>query len=340
MNPFTRRSFLKSAGAAAAIPAAVEAVYGQAAQAGQARGGQAGAPDLKIENDVVFGKGGDIDLQLDIYNPPAGSTKRMAVIHLHGGGFTGGSRKGVASSSIAFARMGYVSIASQYRLTGQGLWPAQIEDTKAAIRWVRANAGRLNIDPARIAIAGYSAGGLMALFAAGTQDKAEFDGKGGNAGVGTKLAAAVGFYPATAANAALMPAGSDQAARDAASATNKIGAGFAPTILLHGVADTTIPLESSLRFFEALRKANVPAELHLFDGVPHAFETNNPEFALASAQMADLFFDHHVINPRTFPPFGVGRGGGGANTGAGRGAGTGGGARGPGGGGAGQRGGA
>ena len=69
----------------------------------------------------------------------------------------------MASSSRAFAGLGYVSIASQYRLTGQGRWPAQIEDVKAAIRWTRANAARLNIDADKIAIAGYSAGGLMAL---------------------------------------------------------------------------------------------------------------------------------------------------------------------------------
>ena len=83
--------------------------------------------------------------------------------------------------------LGYVSIASQYRLTGQGRWPAQIEDVKAAIRWTRANATRLNIDADKIAAAGYSAGGLMALFAAATQDRKEFDGNGGNAGVSTKV---------------------------------------------------------------------------------------------------------------------------------------------------------
>src|SRR5436190_20431861 len=107
----------------------------------------------------------------------------MAIIHIHGGRFTQGSKAGLASSSRAFAGLGYVSIASQYRLAGQGKWPAQIEDVKAAIRWTRANAAKLGIDADKIAIAGYSAGGLMALVAAGTGDKAEFEGSGGNAGV-------------------------------------------------------------------------------------------------------------------------------------------------------------
>src|SRR4030095_3011997 len=174
MSEMTRRLFFQAAGIAAVAPA-----FGSVAAA-QAQ--QTDTSDIKVESDVVYGKGGDMDLRLDIYRPLAGAPeKRMAVIHLHGGGFTQGSKTGVASSSRAFARQGYVSIASQYRLTGQGRWPAQIEDTKAAIRWTRANASMLNIDTARIAVAGYSAGGLMALFAAGTSDMKEFDGNGGNA---------------------------------------------------------------------------------------------------------------------------------------------------------------
>jgi len=226
---------------------------GAAAQGQQTQ--QTDASDIKVESDVVYGKGGDLDLRLDIYRPLTGTEKRMAVIHIHGGGFTQGSKTGVASSSRAFARQGYVSIASQYRLTGQGRWPAQIEDVKAAIRWTRANASMLNIDPARVAVAGYSAGGLMALFAAGTSDQKEFEGNGGNAGVSSKVAACVGFYPAVSANRNLLPDGADQAAIDAAGAASRISPNFAPTIFLHGLADTTIPPQSSVNFFEKLRAA-------------------------------------------------------------------------------------
>ena len=223
-----------------------------------------------------------MDLQLDVYHPPAGTEKKMAVIHIHGGGFTQGSKNGVAGSSRAFAGIGYVSIASQYRLAGQGKWPAQIEDVKAAIRWTRANASRLNIDADKIAIAGYSAGGLMALVAA-----------------------------ATGATPSLFPDGTPRATIDAASAANTISPAFAPTIFLHGLADTTIRPESSLDFFQKLRAAGVKVDLHLFQGAPHAFETNNPDAALASAQVSSLFFDRLILNPKEYPPFGGGRGGGG-----------------------------
>jgi acetyl esterase/lipase len=296
----TRRSFFRTAGIAAAAP-----VFGSIAAEAQ----QTTPANLKIENDVVYGKGGDMDLHLDIYHPPAGTEKRMATIHIHGGGFTQGSKAGVASSSRAFANLGYVSIASQYRLAGQSKWPAQIEDVKAAIRWTRANASRLNIDADKIAVAGYSAGGLMALFAAGTSDRKEFEGKGGNEGVSSKVAACVSFYAATNATPNLLPEGSDRAAMEAASPASYISSTFAPTIFLHGLADTTIRPESSVAFFEKLRAAGVRVDLHMFQGAPHAFEVNNADAAAVSAQLANLFFDRLIVNPKEYPPFGGGRGG-------------------------------
>jgi acetyl esterase/lipase len=308
----TRRGFFQSAGVAAAVP--VFATIGA--------GAPQSAPVLKVDSDIVYGKGGDMDLHLDIYHPPAGTEKKMAVIHIHGGGFTGGSKTGVASSSRAFAGLGYVSIASQYRLAAQGKWPAQIEDVKAAIRWTRANASQLGIDADKIAIAGYSAGGLMALFAAGTNDRKEFEGSGGNAGVSSKVAACCSFYAATGATQNIMPDGSDRAALQAASAASVISPSFAPTIFFHGLGDVTIRPDSTLDFFSKLRAAGVKVDLHLFQGAPHAYETNNPDAALVSAQLANLFFDRLILNPKEYPPFGAG-GRGGAGGGA-RGAGAGG----------------
>src|SRR5215471_13664941 len=195
MEEMTRRSFFQSAAVAAAAPVLTASPAAQTPQTGE----------IKIENDIVYGKGGDMDLHLDIYHPPAGAEKRMATIHIHGGGFTQGSKAGVASSSRAFASLGYVSIASQYRLAGQAKWPAQIEDVKGAIRWTRANAAKLGIDADKIAVAGYSAGGLMALVAAGTNDATKFEGSGGNPGVSSKVSACIAFYAASFANASLFP---------------------------------------------------------------------------------------------------------------------------------------
>src|ERR1700686_2455640 len=155
--PIVRRTFLGMSGAAAL---GLEATA-QTSHTSNASG-------VKVEKDVVFGRGGDTDLHCDIYRPPAGTEKRMALIHLHGGGFRGGSKADLPDKVAPITALGYVSIGAQYRLSGVAKWPAQIADVKAAIRWTRANAGSLGIDPKRIAVVGYSAGGHLALSAAGT----------------------------------------------------------------------------------------------------------------------------------------------------------------------------
>ena len=165
-------------------------------------------------------------------------------------------------------------------------------------------------------------GGHLALFAAGTCDRPEFEGKNGTPGASTKLAACCAYYPATevrprpdgAANV-LMPAGADEAAHRAASPLTYVAKGFPPTVVFHGTADVTIPIESSERLFKQFREAQIPSEFHAFEGVPHAFDSN-PEFAKTAAELSNFFIDRKVLHPRTYPPFG---GGGGARGGRGRG---------------------
>jgi acetyl esterase/lipase len=273
---------------------------------------------VRVEKDVVFGKGGSTDLRLDIYRPPAGTEKRMATIHIHGGGFTGGSKETLSERVPPYASRGYVGLAVQYRLAGDAKWPAQIEDVKAAIRWARANAKTLGVDPEKIGVVGHSAGGHLALFAAGTANRPEFEGQGGTAGAGTQVVICCAYYPATTVQPRadgtannLLPPGSDAAAHRAASPVTYIAAGFPPTVIFHGTADTTIPLESSERLFKQLRDVNVPAEFHAIEGVPHVFDSNK-EFAEAAAALADLFIDRHVIKPRQWA---APAGGGGAGRG-------------------------
>jgi acetyl esterase/lipase len=300
MEEITRRSFFGTALAGGAVP-----ILGAAMAQNQtlAQGG------VTVEKDVVFGKGGDMDLKLDIYKPPAGTEKRMATIHFHGGGFAGGSKDTLADRIRPYAALGYVAIAAQYRLSGQAGFPALIHDAKAAIRWVRANAKRLGIEPERIATVGYSAGGYHALFTAGTGNRPEFEGTGGNPGVSSQVAVCLAYYPATNVPASMLPAGSDDEAKRAATATTYIAAGFPPTAVFHGMKDVTIPIESSQRLVQQFRDAKVPVEFHAFEGVPHVFDSN-PEFAVISAQLAHLFIDRHVLNPRTYPPFQAGGDGG------------------------------
>lgn len=255
---------------------------------------------VKVEKDVVVGKGGDTELHCDIYRPPAGAEKRMALIHFHGGGFAGGSKNALSEKVLPITARGYVSIAAQYRLSGAAKWPAQIEDAKTQIRWVRENATRLGIDPKHIGVVGYSAGGNIALNAAGQPEN--------------ELASCMAYYAATDVKRyanALLPAGSDDAAIANANPVNHMKEGYPPTVLFHGLSDVTVDPKDSQHVLDVLRAAKVPAELHLFDGVPHEFD-QHVEFAESCATLADFFLERHVLHPKTYPPFGPpgGRGGG------------------------------
>jgi acetyl esterase/lipase len=320
MKQISRRAFVKATGALAAVPA----LAGLGTATAMAQNNNS---DLNVESNIVFGKGGDMDLLLDVYRPPAGvMPKRMAIIHLFGGGFTSGNKNAgyIVNDVRALGRLGYTNISANYRLTSQGLWPAQIHDTKAAIRWVRANAAKIDIDPNRIAVAGYSAGGLLSLMAAATNDMAEFEGNGGNAGVSSKVQAGIGVYPLASPSGNLFPntlsAEERTKATQAASPATYIGANFAPFIFIHGTADTTVPVTSSIDFFTKLQAAKVPTTMTLIQGAAHAFDNSALDAVDVMARSIDLFVDRLIVNPKPYPSFGGGGGGRGGGAGAGRGA--------------------
>jgi len=308
MARLTRRGFITASSALAAAPA-LSALRASA---------QGPAPDignLRAEKDIVFGKGGSMDLTLDVYQPPAGVTpKRMAIIHLFGGGFFVGNKNAgyIINDAKALGARGYTNISANYRLQTQGSWPAQIHDVKAAIRWTRANAAKLGVEPNRIVIAGYSAGGMLSLMAAGTNGKKEFEGEGGNAGVSSDVNGCIGVYPLASAQIAtgLFPQG--QATPEniaAASPTTYISDKFAPTIFVHGTNDGTVPVQSSIDFHTKLHALKVPTALTLIQGADHAFDNNAPDAVEVMAASIDLFFDRLIINPKPYPSFGGGGGG-------------------------------
>ena len=320
MARLSRRGFIAASGALAAAPA-LTAITAQA----QGRGAAPDTGNLRVEKDIVFGKGGTMDLTLDVYQPPAGVTpKRMAIIHLFGGGFfTGNKNAGyIINDAKALGARGYTNISANYRLQTQGSWPAQIHDVKAAVRWTRANATRLDIDPNRIVVAGYSAGGMLSLMAAGTNGRKEFEGEGGNAGVSSDVNASSASIrwrarrqrAACSRRVRRRPRTSPRHRRRPTSATT-----FAPTIFIHGTKDGTIPVASSVDFFTKLHALGVPSTLTLIQGADHAFDNNAPDAVEVMAASIDLFLDRLMINPRPYPSFGGG-GGGRGGRGGGRGA--------------------
>ncbi|MEO8467428.1 MAG: alpha/beta hydrolase [Gammaproteobacteria bacterium] len=314
MTKVTRREFVQASSVLVAAVPALAAVTASAQPPGPPP-----APDtgkLRVEKDVVFGKGGDIDLLLDVYRPPEGVTsKRLAIIHLFGGGFFVGNKSAgyIINDAKALGNRGYTSISANYRLQSQGKWPAQIHDVKAAIRWTRANAAKLGVDADKIVIAGYSAGGMLSLMAAGTNGKAEFEGTGGTQGVSSDVNASIGVYPLASAETAkgLFEDGkATPAAIAAASPTSYITAKFAPTIFVHGTGDKTVPLTSSLDFFNKLNGLGVPTALTAIQGAAHAFDVAALDAVETMAQSIDLFLDRLLVNPKPYPAFGLPPGGG------------------------------
>ncbi len=255
---------------------------------------------VEVEQDVVFGRGGDRDLLCDVYRPAPERTKHTAVVHLHGGGFRGGSKAG-ARLARPLASLGYTCVSASYRVMDQAFWPAQIHDAKAAIRWTRAHAGELGVVAEKVVVLGYSAGGRLALVAAGTPNDASLEGDSGSADAGTEVAACVAFYPpASLGNTAVLGPNPTDAGRRDLTPLSHVKAGYPPTLLLHGSADQTIPVEESVAMYEALRKVGAPVELHVIEGVTHIFDVH-ADLAAASATWIDLFLDRHVANPRTYP---------------------------------------
>lgn len=272
---------------------------------------EAPAGRVTVEEGVVFGRGGDRDLRCDVYTPPQPGPNRPGVLLVHGGGWVQGDRTQLRGYGILLGRLGYVCVATEYRLAPGWKWPAQIHDVKASLRWMRANAGELGIDPAKIAVSGNSAGGHLSLMVAGTQNVPEFEGDGGNAGVSTSVAACIAYYaPTGLAQLAdrgvelmdvLFGAGAARTTAEAASPITHAANGFPPTMLLSGNKDELVPFRESMRMYDALIAAGAPAELHLYEGAPHAFDAV-PEFGRQCASIMALFLDRVMTHPRAVVP--------------------------------------
>ena len=270
---------------------------------------------VTIDEDVVFGTGGGRELRCDVYRPPSVGPV-PAVLLVHGGSWRHGDRTQLRGYGILLGRAGYVCVASEYRLLPEAPWPAQIHDVKAALRWMRANADELGIDPHRIAVEGNSAGAHLALLAAGTPGHPDLEGEGGNPGTPTHVSAAIGVYAPTLFShgdqqrgsitlASLIEAGTAEAAA-AASPLTHVRPGFPPTLLIHGTQDELVPVHASLVMYEALAEAGVPAELHLYADQLHAFDAT-PAFGRQCAAEMQLFLDRYVrdVEPAVAAPAAV-----------------------------------
>lgn len=266
-------------------------------------------PDTVVhERDVEYSNVGQRTL-LDIVRPKAAAGPMPAVLLVHGGGFRRGHRNSYLPQAIKLAERGYVAATASYRLAPRHQFPAAVEDVKAAVRYLRANAKRLNIDPERIGAMGGSAGGHLVLMLGLTGDVAEFEGTGPNREFSSRVQAVVNYYGPTdftqsyqksvdARDVLPLWLGGhlDQNRRfhQKASPINWVTPSAAPTLSIHGNKDTYVAYEHSFWITERLLAAGVDAELETIPDAGHGFRGADAERAEARAF---AYFDKYLKAP-------------------------------------------
>lgn len=252
---------------------------------------QTGPNHVTILRDIVFGKGGGRDLTMHIVLPKEKSDSPMpAFVWIHGGGWQGGTKEGGARQVAPMVREGFVGATIQYRLTGEAAFPAQIEDCKCAIRYLRAHAEKYNLDPDRIAVGGSSAGGHLVALLGTSGGVKELEGTGGWADQSSDVQAVVDLFGPTDFKAFVATKGFEGHNRDGSAESKLLGGGEVlpneagikqvnpityvdqadpPFLIIHGSDDRTVPPNQSEALHKALESAEVESTLHIIDGAGH-----------------------------------------------------------------------
>jgi len=145
---------------------------------------------IEAHPDLVYARYGERELQLDLFRPKKRTAALPAIVCIHGGGWSKGSRLNHGHIARALASRGYVTVSISYRLSGEAPFPAQIHDAKAAVRWLRANADKWGINPEAIGATGLSAGGHLTALLATSAGVAALEGTGGHAAFSSRIQAA------------------------------------------------------------------------------------------------------------------------------------------------------
>ena len=221
---------------------------------------------------------------LDLYLPGTG-TNWPLIVWIHGGGWMGGDKE--KPPGLGFLRHGFALASINYRLSQDAIFPAQLLDCKAAIRWLRAHAAENGIDPTHIGVWGASAGGHLVALLGTTGDVKEFD-TGENSGVSSRVQAVCDWFGPTdfasdpkadapdSPQARLIggPLSQNAGKVQRANPIHYITKDDPPFLIMHGDKDPVVPLEQSQLLAEALEKAGVKVTFHVVPGGGHG----GPEF--------------------------------------------------------------
>ncbi len=268
-------------------------------------------PDTVIlDRAVEYSRVGEPQL-MDIARPRNPDGRRPTVVAIHGGGFRAGKRDSYLPLILKLAERGYVAATVDYRLSPKHQFPAAVEDVKAAVRYMRANAGRLSVDPDRIGTVGGSAGGHLVLMLGTTGGVAEFEGYGPNREFSSRVACVVDYYGPSdltksygksvdAHEVLPMWLGGDLSTQEKlhrrASPLNWVSPSSAPVLAIHGTDDKYVEHAQSVWLVERLKAAGVEAELLTLNGAGHGFR--GEDAARAEAAMFAYFDKQLAAKPK------------------------------------------
>ena len=274
-------------------------------------GGQAAKPKpapvfpdaVRFEGDVPY-LGPNRKEKADFYLPkgiPAGQ-RVPAVVIIHGGGWSGGDKAAARELNIGtnLALHGYVGMSINYKLSTDGkvTWPQNLHDCKTAVRWLRKNADRLQVNPDRIGVIGGSAGGHLSAMLAVTGPGDGLNPAEPYGEFSCQVQCAVDLYgPAELLqyhDVKMLGKTIAEAPElyRAASPTAYADKNDPPILILHGTADTTVALKQSEIFAAALKQAGAEHELVIVEGAPHTFHLQPKQRDLRPLVLG--FFDKHL----------------------------------------------
>jgi len=246
--------------------------------------------DRQIEKGIIYRKTTEgEELKLDLCRPTSGKGPFPLIILLHGGGWRAGDRSEFYSGMPGMAKLGWECAAIQYRLAPKHKYPAQIEDVRSAVAFLRANAKKYNIDADRIGVVGGSAGGHLALLLALAPDKEGKPAAGIRAVV--SLAGPTDFSTWHVGNDGkkeltekeldgliadfLGTADRTAAVMKEASPVTYVRKGNPPVLSLQGAQDTAVPPQQAQELHRALKQAGVTEKLVIYDGEGHGLKGEN-----------------------------------------------------------------
>jgi acetyl esterase/lipase len=262
--------------------------------------------EISVQNDVQYGAVGSEKLLLDLYQPmDSGSKPRPAVVMIHGGGWSEGDKQGLSAMASFLARWGFVVINVNYRLFNgkQNRWPAQLDDVQMAVRWLRANAAKYNVDPNRIGAFGHSAGAQLAALLGMEETRDNSDPA--LAKYSSRVQAVVDVAGPADFLTAHDPEGDAELTKflgsdfhknpapwHDASPVDHVDKSNAPFLIIHGTQDDAVPMSQAQELYDKLHTAGVPVTLiKINDG--HIFTT--PEARRQLALETLKFFNQYLV---------------------------------------------